>query len=539
MSTFRKVKKKSGKNQGVARDIASIEINVDFARALHFLEDTNMNMFITGRAGTGKSTLLQYFRERTKKNVVVLAPTGVAALNVKGQTIHSFFRFAPNITIQTVQQQSSSKKLMELLKKIDALIIDEVSMVRADVMDCIDTALRCNRKNQNPFGGVQMVFIGDLYQLPPVVSGREEQEFFRTTYKSPYFFDALVFENMEWEFIELHKIYRQKDQDFIDLLNKIRNNSIEDQDIERLNTRFDPHFESVDENADFYITLTTTNVAADAINDQKIARLPTKPKTYYGKMSGQFDQKHCPTSTELEIKIDAQIMLLNNDSGKRWVNGSIGKVVAIETDDESEEDVIVVKLNDGEIVEVTPYTWEVFHYFFNAKEGHLDAEMIGSFTQFPIRLAWAVTIHKSQGKTFDHVAVDLGRGSFVQGQVYVAISRCTSFEGLVLTKPIAKKNIWIDYHITRFLTGSQYEISEKAMPLAAKIKKIQDAIAKGEAIEMTYLKANDMQSDRTIEPKFVGNMEYLGKTFLGIEAYCLKRKEMRHFRVDRILEIKN
>ena len=253
---------------------------------------------------------------------------------------------------------------------------------------------------------------------------------------------------------------------------------------------------------------------------------------------GQFDGKQLPTAMDLSVKIGAQIMLLNNDSEKRWVNGSIGKVVASTSDDESGENVVVVQLNDGKEVEVTPYTWEMFRYFFNKEEGHVDAESIGSFTQYPFRLAWAVTIHKSQGKTFDHVVVDIGRGSFVQGQVYVAISRCTSFEGLVLKKPIQKRHIWVNYHIMRFLTRYQYDLSEKAMPLDAKVARIREAIAKGEALEIIYLKANDTKSRRKIEPRFVGDMEYLGKTFLGIEAYCLTRKDMRNFRVDRILEIK-
>lgn len=337
--------------------------------------------------------------------------------------------------------------------------------------------------------------------------------------------------------MELNTIYRQRDQDFIELLNKIRNSSVEEADIVKLNTRLNPDFDHNDTGEDFYITLTTTNAGADTINDQKLSRLHTKPKTYYGSIAGTFDQKHLPTSMELHLKNGAQIMLLNNDSGKRWVNGSIGKIIATKKDDDTEEDILVVQLNDGAVVEVMPYTWEVFRYFFNTNEGHLDAEIIGSFTQYPLRLAWAVTIHKSQGKTFDHVVVDLGRGSFVAGQVYVAMSRCTNFEGLVLKKPVQKKHMWVDYHIMRFLTTYQYNISERAMPLEAKIKRITEAIEKGQAIEIIYLKANDTKSQRKIEPRSVGEMEYLGKTFLGIEAYCFTRKDMRHFRVDRILHI--
>jgi len=516
----------------------NVEINPDFARALNLLENTNKNVFITGRAGTGKSTLLQYFRRNTNKNVAVLAPTGVAALNVQGQTIHSFFHFPPHITVHAVAEQSPSKKLGELLQKIDAIIIDEVSMVRADLMDCIAAALRFYRRNKKSFGGLQMIFIGDLYQLPPVISGQEERKLFETYYKSPYFFDAKSLENIEMEFLELNKIYRQKDRNFIDLLNKIRNNSVEESDISKLNTRLNPNFDHNDAHEGFYITLTATNASADDINHKKLLQLTTKLSTYSGEITGKFDDKHLPTSLEFDVKIGAQIMLLNNDSRKRWVNGSIGRIIDIERDQDSGEDALVIQLNDGEVVDVTPYTWEIFRYFFNREEKHLDVEIIGSFRQYPLRLAWAVTIHKSQGKTFDNVVVDLGRGSFVQGQVYVAISRCTNFEGLVLKKPLKKKHIWIDYNIMRFMTRYQYAISEKEMPLDAKIRRIKSAIAKGETIKITYLKANDTKSHREITPRSVGNMDYLGKTFLGIEAFCLERGDMRNFRVDRILEIK-
>ncbi len=425
----------------------NIEINNDFARALELLENSSENAFITGKAGTGKSTLLQYFRENTDKNVVILAPTGVAALNVKGQTIHSFFRFPTIITPQTVRDKKPSKTFLELLKRLDTVIIDEVSMVRADLMDCIDEALRFCLKSEEPFGGLQMVFIGDLYQLPPVVAGQEEKELFRTYYESPYFFDAKVFENFNMKFIELEKIYRQKDVEFIKLLNKIRNNSVEEADIKKLNSRQNADF---DEDSDeFYITLTTTNSAADVINYQELDYLWSEAKIYHGEVSGEFERKQYPTPLELELKVGAQIMLLNNDPAGRWANGSVGKILGIGVD-EDEQSVLVVELSGGDKVEVSPYTWKVSRYFFNKKENRLDAEIIGSFTQYPVRLAWAVTIHKSQGKTFDRVIVDIGKGAFVHGQVYVAISRCTNFEGLILKKPILKKHIWMDWKIVRF-----------------------------------------------------------------------------------------
>lgn len=429
---------------------SDLEINAYFRRALALMETTHKNLFITGKAGTGKSTLLQYFREITKKNVAVLAPTGVAALNVKGQTIHSFFHFPPHITKDDIRKKSPSKKLMELLSHVDTIIIDEVSMVRADLLDCVDEALQFYLKCSEPFGGVQMIFIGDLYQLPPVVSGNDEKAMFQNFYKSPYFFDAKVLEEMDLELVELEKIYRQKDPDFIELLNKIRNSTVQDLDIQKLNTRHVPNAEEYESGEQFRITLTTTNAAADDLNSRKLAQLKTEVKKYQGDIEGDFDNKHLPTSQQLDIKIGSQIMLLNNDPTGRWANGSIGKIIDVKMDLEEWEEHLVVELQGGKTVEVTRNTWKIFKYIYNREQGKLDSEIMGSFTQYPVRLAWAVTIHKSQGKTFDNVAVDIGSGAFVQGQVYVAISRCTSFEGLVLKRPILKRHIWLDSPVTRF-----------------------------------------------------------------------------------------
>ncbi|KKP37396.1 MAG: TPR domain protein [Candidatus Peregrinibacteria bacterium GW2011_GWA2_33_10] len=514
----------------------NIELNDDFVRAFEFLTNTNKSVFITGKAGTGKSTLLQYFRDNTAKNVAVLAPTGVAALNVKGQTIHSFFGFPPTITPHSLFKKKFSKKVLEVLRKLDAIIIDEVSMVRADLMDCVDEALRFCLNDNSPFGGLQMIFIGDLYQLPPVVADVSEKELFRSYYKSPYFFDAKVFENFEMEFIELEKIYRQRDDDFIELLNKIRNNSVEDADIERLNSR--RIFDFNDDSGEFYITLTTTNSAADEINIKKLAQLESKTRVFYGHVNGNFDKKYYPASLDLELKEGAQIMLLNNDSAGRWVNGSVGVINNIISDNEGNDDILEIELSNGEIVEVSSYTWEVSQYFYNKDLRRLDAEVVGTFTQYPVRLAWAVTIHKSQGKTFDRVIVDIGRGSFTHGQIYVAISRCTSFEGLILKKPILKKHIWMDQRIVNFVTHYQYTKSEENMSLEEKLELITQAINSGSILKIIYLKPDDTKSKREIKPQVVGKMGYLGKSFIGVEAYCLKRKAKRVFRVDRILELR-
>ncbi|PJC37057.1 AAA family ATPase [Candidatus Peregrinibacteria bacterium CG_4_9_14_0_2_um_filter_53_11] len=431
-----------------------IEINDRFAAAIKLIEDTKVgNLFITGKAGTGKSTLLEYFRENTEKKVVVLAPTGVAALNVRGQTIHSFFLFSPHVTPQMVRDDIPSRKLQTLIMGLDAIIIDEASMVRADLLDCIDTSLRIYRENDEPFGGLKMIFIGDLYQLPPVVASAEEREMFRTQYKSPYFFDAKVLSETKMEIIELEKIYRQKERAFIDILNKVRDNSIEHSDLQVLNKRYIPAYDMSENN--FAITLTPTNSAAHAINVQKLRQLKTKTHTFYGELSGDFTSRKIPTDEELEIKVGAQIMLLNNDPAGRWVNGSVGKVISIGFNEEELEDQLVVELSDGKTVTVDKNTWEIFQYSFDQETKTLRADSVGSFRQYPLRLAWAVTIHKSQGKTFDNVVIDIGSGTFAHGQVYVALSRCTNLEGLVLRKPILKRHILMDYRVSQFIERNQ------------------------------------------------------------------------------------
>lgn len=509
----------------------NIEFNELFQRALDQMENTSRHVFITGKAGTGKSTLLDYFRNHTRKKLAVLAPTGVSALNVRGQTIHSFFGFKPNVTLKSIKKIKRSGK--NIYKELDAIVIDETSMVRADLLDCIDRFLRLNAGSKKPFGGVQMIFIGDLYQLPPVVTS-SEKEFFNTHYQTPYFFDAIVMKELDMEFIELEKIYRQKDNNFIAILNAIRNNSVTEEQLTTLNQQCDPDF--VPDPKDFYIWLTSLNSAAEKINREHLSRIAFPLITYQGTIHGDFKQDSLPTQIDLQVKKDAQVMLLNNDPLFRWVNGSIGKIVDI-VKQKGEDDVIVVELVTGEVVNVLPYRWELFNYYFDKSKNSIESKVIGSFTQYPLKLAWAVTIHKSQGKTFENVVIDIGRGTFASGQVYVALSRCTCLDGIVLKKPIEKRHIFMDWRVMKFMTQFQYKLSENRCPIEEKIHLIKSAIENQSKIEILYLKNNDVKSRRVITPAFVGEMEYSGKTYLGMEAFCHLRNKKRIFRLDRILEI--
>lgn len=509
-----------------------IELNEQFRQALDMMESTSGSTFITGRAGTGKSTLLSYFRHTTKKKVAVLAPTGVAALNVKGQTIHSFFGFKPNITLERVRKVRSSDDRKNIYKNLDAIVIDEISMVRADLLDCVDKFLRLNGPKRNsPFGGIQMIFFGDLYQLPPVVTGTEKLVL-RSVYETPYFYSARVFDSFEMEFIELEKVYRQHDKQFLSLLNSIRNNSITEDGLELLNQRYMPQFEPPPN--EFYVCLTTTNKLAEQINRQRLEGLKGRIHTFTASIEGEFDDKYLPTAIDLHVKVEAQIMMVNNDADGRWVNGSIGKITNI-TQNKSGEDIIIAELADGIDVDIKPYTWEIFRFF--AEEGQLLSEVVGKFKQYPLMLAWAVTIHKSQGKTFDKVLIDIGRGTFSHGQIYVALSRSTTLEGIVLKKPILKKHIWTDYKVVDFLTKYQYKKAEQSYPVNDKVEAIRRAIENNAALQIVYLKPNDEKTSRIVRPETVGEMEYRGKKYLGMQAFCMKRNAERVFRVDRILEM--
>ena len=423
----------------------NFEITEKIQYAVDLIKNSDKNIFITGRAGTGKSTLLEYLRDNIKKNLVVLAPTGVAALNVKGQTIHSFFGFKPNITIDKIKKGKNTK----VYKNLELIIIDEISMVRADLLDCIDKFLRLSKNNEKPFGGIQIVFVGDLYQLPPVVTYEDKKILDYLLYKTPYFFSAYVMGQIELEIIELKKIYRQKDNDFINLLNLVRNKKIDQENLDIINRRclIDVKFDN-----ELYITLTSTNRLSDNMNREKLLELKGKKYNYKAEIDGKFASKYYPTTEVLDIKIGSQVMLINNDPKRRWVNGSIGKIIDITENLMTNNDMIIIKLDSGNIVNVEPNKWDIYTYFFDEKDSKINQKISGSFIQYPIKLSWAITIHKSQGKTFEKVIIDTGSGCFTHGQMYVALSRCTSLEGIILKNPVYKSDIIFDFRIENFLS---------------------------------------------------------------------------------------
>jgi len=421
-----------------------IALSKEYQYALDTLEKTTQNCFITGRAGTGKSTLLKLFRDTTKKKVIVLAPTGVAALNVKGQTIHSFFGFpAKPIGPEDIRRRKNRK----LFEKMEVLIIDEISMVRADMLDNMDYSLRINRNRNIPFGGVQVVFFGDLFQLPPVVATMEEHQLFKTHFESPYFFSAKVFEdhNFEMENIELNTTYRQESRHFIRLLDAVRTNQIDYDDLEDLNERHFPEFES----EDYYITLCSRNATADQINQRQLARLQTEPFEYRARVTGNFNPRLFPTELDLALKLGSQVMFVKNDPQRRFVNGTIGKVVSLDEDKVN----VSIQKDDGttKMLTLEKMEWEILKYKNNETDASkIDSNVVGTFTQYPVKLAWAITIHKSQGKTFDRIIVDLGKGAFEHGQTYVALSRCRTLEGVVLKQRLQGKDIMVDDRIVEF-----------------------------------------------------------------------------------------
>lgn len=426
-----------------------------FAKELfNRIETTNDSLYITGKAGTGKSTFIQYFTKTTKKKIILLSFTGIAAVNIGGQTIHSFcgFPFRPMLP-----EDKGIKKLQEhyntfqIIKNLDTIIIDEVSMLRSDILEGMDHFFRINGGDKTKyFGGKQVIFIGDPYQLPPIVeSDKVSYEIFTKVYKSEYFFDAPILKSMNPEKIEFKKIHRQKDIDFINHLNKIRDYSVTDQNIELINKRC---YKTSDlENTDLEIRLTTNKYIAAQENSRKLDLINEKEFVYEAEIFNNYPKDKYPVPQYLHLKRGSQIMFVRNDRQndmRRWVNGTISEIYFLS------DEIIEVKLKDGEVCKIEKETWENRIYKYNKLEKRIVSEVIGTYRHFPIKLAWAITIHKSQGLTFDKVKVDLGTGAFAPGQLYVALSRCTSFEGLTLVRKIKDSDIIIDKRIQEFDNNS-------------------------------------------------------------------------------------
>lgn len=420
-----------------AKHKTATKITQEFQEAFDLLENTKTNVFLTGNAGTGKSTFLKYFRENTAKKIAIVAPTGVAALNVGAQTIHSFFRLKPAfVDVKTLKPLRS-----KVLKELELLIIDEISMVRADIFDGINHTLKLARKNEKPFGGVQVCVIGDLFQLPPVVT-REEKEFFAQHYQTPFFFGTKAYDSANFKTIQFNTIHRQKDGAFIKILNAIRSGDCNADTLETLNSRLNPKASP----APGTLLLTTTNALAEDINASKLDGLKGKARTYEGRMSGEFGMNgaRLPAPEGLLLKVGAQVMFVKNDSEGRWVNGTIGIVESLGNKR--------ISVAVGDVLhEVELEKWQNIGYEFNEEKGEIAEKTFGTYTQFPITLAWAITIHKSQGKTLERVIIDLGNGAFAAGQLYVALSRCKSLSGIALKQPITNSDIRCDTEVVEFM----------------------------------------------------------------------------------------
>ena len=429
--------------------------NKEFQDALNLIQYTRQSVFLTGKAGTGKSTFLRYICEHTKKKHVVLAPTGIAAINAGGSTLHSFFKLPfypllpdnPDFSLQRGRIHEFfkyTKPHRKLLEELELIIIDEISMVRADIIDAVDRILRVYSRNlREPFGGKQILLVGDVFQLEPVVKG-DEREILNRFYPTPYFFSARVFNQIDLVSIELQKVYRQTDATFVGVLDHIRNNTVGATDLQLLNTRYGTQIEESE--ADMYITLATRRDNVDHINDKKLAELPGEPVTFSGEITGDFPESSLPTSQELVLKPGAQIIFIKNDFDRRWVNGTIGIISGFDPFEET----LYVITDDGKECDVKRESWRNIRYNYNEEKKQIEEEELGTFTQYPIRLAWAITIHKSQGLTFSRAVIDFTGGVFAGGQAYVALSRCTSLEGIQLKKPVSRADVFVRPEIIGF-----------------------------------------------------------------------------------------
>lgn len=436
-------------------DIEKIDLNnQELQNALQLVQFTHRSLFLTGKAGTGKSTFLHYIAQITKKKYVILAPTGIAAINVGGATLHSFFKLPfhpllPNDRRYSTRQLRNTLKYnsekIKLIRELELIIIDEISMVRADIIDFIDKILRVYSHNMRiPFGGKQLLLVGDVYQLEPVLK-EEDWQLLQPYYPSKFFFDAHVFRSFQLVCIELQKVYRQRDDKFISILDHIRTSTITTTDLSLLNQQVGQH-QPMDAHQ-LSITLSTRRDTVDYINSLHLSKLPGDATILHGSINGEYPENNLPTPIELEVKTGAQILFIKNDREKRWVNGTLGTIIGI---GDEEDGKIYVRTEQGEDVDVEQEVWNNVRYTYNQKEQKVEEEILGSFQQFPLRLAWAITIHKSQGLTFNQVKIDLSGGVFAGGQTYVALSRCRSLKGITLQEPVKREDIYVNQEVVKF-----------------------------------------------------------------------------------------
>lgn len=451
-------------------------------KALQIIQFTRRSLFLTGKAGTGKSTFMRHIAATIKKKHIILAPTGIAAINAGGSTLHSFFKlpFHPllpndkrysNRNIRDTLKYNGEKN--KLLREVELIIIDEISMVRADIIDFIDKVLRIyNRNMREPFGGKQLLLVGDIYQLEPVIK-EEERQLLRPFYPSNFFFDAQVFREMQLIAVELKKVYRQRDAQFITLLDHIRTSHVSDSDLRLLNAQVNAEIGA--EAGRLSITLSGRRDTVDYINEKQLNTLPDQPTIFYGHIEGEFPESSLPTPMELEVKTGAQVLFIKNDKERRWVNGTLGTIIGF---GDEEDGIIYVRTEDGRDFDVQREIWSNVRYTFNEKEQKIEEEEIGSYQQFPLRLAWAITVHKSQGLTFNNVKIDFTGGVFAGGQTYVALSRCTSLQGISLQEPIRRENIFVRTEVTNFARNyNNLNIINTALQESKADKQYADTIA--------------------------------------------------------------